>query len=71
MIVFHEDAFQYNGRKWTWLPRQIKSGDENNYRPISMIPVVAKVFDSVVHCQLYEYLEVKEALNTNLPGTHA
>ena len=37
-----------------------KSGDMrlvNNFRPVSVIPVLAKVFETVVHHQLYEYLE--------------
>ena len=31
--------------------------DVNNYRPISVLPIVAKVFERIVHKQLYEYLE--------------
>ena len=33
-----------------------KSGDRhmvNNYRPISVLPVIAKVFESMVHGQLH------------------
>ena len=40
-----------------------KSGDKHlvqNYRPISVIPVVAKAFETLVHKQLYNYL------NTNV-----
>lgn len=36
-----------------------KGGDKEkvkNYRPVSVIPVIAKVFESLVHCQLYQYL---------------
>ena len=28
-----------------------------NYRPISVLPIVAKVFEAIVHTQLYSYLE--------------
>ena len=36
-----------------------KRNDPTNYRPISVIPVVAKVFERVVYDQLYYYLTVK------------
>ena len=29
----------------------------NDYRPVSVIPVIAKVFESIVHHQLYGYFE--------------
>ena len=35
-----------------------KKDDEkvlNNYRPISLLPVLSKVFEKVVYCQLYDY----------------
>ena len=37
-----------------------KSGDKhsvNNYRPISVIPILAKVLESIVHDQVDEYLD--------------
>ena len=33
----------------------IKS-DHNNYRPISVIPVVSEIFEKIIYDQLYEYL---------------
>lgn len=33
-----------------------KRNDQTNYRPISVIPVVAKVFERVVYDKLYRYL---------------
>ena len=30
--------------------------DLNNYRPISIVPVVAKVFERIIYDQLYSYL---------------
>ena len=30
--------------------------DLNNYRPISVIPTVAKIFEKIIYDQLYQYL---------------
>ena len=32
---------------------------EGNYRPVSILPVVSKIFERIVHEQLYEYLDSK------------
>jgi hypothetical protein len=40
-----------------------KSGDivdMNNYRPISVLPILSKLFEKIVYAQIYEYL-----INTN------
>ena len=37
-----------------------KSGDRhevNNYRPVSALPFLAKILESIVHDQLFGYLE--------------
>ena len=42
-----------------------KSGERtsmDNYRPISVLPVISKVFERVVHNQLYDYLEANNML---------
>ena len=39
-----------------------KKDDPNNYRPISVIPVVAKIFEKLVHEQLYNYLNDNDLL---------
>ena len=44
-----------------------KSGDRhsvNNYRPISIVLILAKVLESIVHDQVYEYLESNNILKT-------
>ena len=48
-----------------------KSGDKhsvNNYRLISVIPIVAKVLESIVHDQVYEYLESNKILKKEQAG---
>lgn len=42
-----------------------KKGDSasiNNYRPISLLPVVSKVFERIIHTQLIEYLQSNHLL---------
>ena len=43
------------------LKKGIKS-DPNTYRPISVIPVVSKVFEKIVYNQLYHYLDSNKLL---------
>ena len=40
----------------------------SSYRPISLIPVLAKVLEYVIFNQLYEYLELNGFLNINQFG---
>ena len=42
--------------------------DLNNYRPISIIPVVAKVFERIVYDQLYEYLTDNNLISSHQSG---
>ena len=48
-----------------------KSKDKHlakNYRPVSVLPVLAKVFESIVHRQLYEYFDSNGFLNSAQSG---
>ena len=48
-----------------------KSGNKEqvkNYRPVSVIPVIAKVFESLVHHQLYQYMESNNLLSPAQSG---
>ena len=46
----------------TPLFKQGDRDDVNNYRPISVIPVVVKVFERISYKQLYVYLEEQDIL---------
>ena len=54
--------------KVTPLYKQGDRGDVNNYRPISVIPIVAKVFERILYEQLYAYLEEHDILCQNQSG---
>ena len=48
-----------------------KSGDKediNNYRPISVIPTLARVFERLIYNQIYDYLTVNYLLNPKQYG---
>ena len=40
----------------------------NNYRPISVIPVVAKVFERIIYDQLYNYLTTHKLISRHQSG---
>ena len=45
-----------------------EKSDLNNYRPISVIPVVSKVFEKTVYDQLYQYLNDNQLLSSCQSG---
>lgn len=45
-----------------------KTSDLNNYRPISIIPVIAKVFEKVIYDQLYKFLNDNKLLSNCQSG---
>ena len=42
--------------------------DVNNYRPISILSVSMKVFEKVVHNQVYDFLKESNILSENQSG---
>ena len=42
--------------------------DVNNYRSVSVLPIIAKVFERNVHKQLHEYLERNHILHPDQSG---
>ena len=54
-----------------WRPSLFKQGeasDLNNYRPISVISVIAKVFERIVYDQLYNFLSDEDIISTHQSG---
>ena len=45
-----------------------EKSDLNDYRPISVIPVVSKVFEKIVYDQLYQYLNDNQLLSSCQSG---
>ena len=48
--------------------KQGERADMNNYRPISVIPVVAKVFERIIYDQLYAYLSENNMIAAHQSG---
>ena len=51
-----------------------RKGDKNiisNYRPISLLPTISKVFECVIHKQLYNYFNNKNLLAEQQYGFRA
>ena len=48
--------------------KQGEHSELNNYRLISIIPVVAKVFERIVYNQFYEYLTENNLISCNQSG---
>ena len=42
--------------------------DVNNYRPISILPIAMKVFEKVVHYQVYDFLDSSKILSSSQSG---
>ena len=52
----------------TPIPKEGDPTNVNNYRPISVLPLMSKIFEKIVYKQLYNYLEQKEILSINQFG---
>ena len=57
-----------NGPSLTPLFKQVEASDLNNYRPISVISVIAKVFERIVYDQLYNFLSDEDIISTHQSG---
>ena len=45
--------------------------DRSSYRPISVLPVLTRVFEKLIHNQLYDYLDKNNHLFSNQSGLRA
>ena len=52
----------------TPLFKQGERSDLNNYQPISVIPVIAKVFERIMYDQLYSFLTKEDVISKQQPG---
>ena len=48
--------------------KQGERSDLNNYRPISVISVIAKVFERIVYDQLYSFLAKEDVISKQQSG---
>ena len=66
--IFKYNISQMNGRQaGTPIFKGGSKSNPGNYRPISIIPVIAKIFEKIIFDQLYEYLNTNDMLTANLP----
>ena len=63
--VFPDD---WKSAKVTPLSKEGSSSDMNNYRPISVIYVVAKIFERIIYDQIYAYLSEDDILSKSQSG---
>lgn len=54
----------------TPIPKTTTSHSISNFRPISVLPIIAKVFESLIHHQLYTYLTSNSLLTSCQSGFH-
>ena len=40
-----------------------KCDEASNYRPISVLPIISKIMERIVHDQLYKFIEENNILN--------
>ena len=40
----------------------------DNYRPISLLPTISRIFEMTIYCQLYEYIEHHHIINDSQYG---
>jgi len=52
----------------TPIPKEGDPTNVNNYRPISVLPLMSKIFEKVAYRQLYKYLEQNNILSENQFG---
>ena len=59
---------EWKSAKVTPLFKNGQRSDPNNYRPISVTPIVAKVFERIIYDQLYDYLTANNLISSCQSG---
>ena len=70
-LIFNTTGSYHEAWKSSKLVPVFKQGhraDLDNYRPISIIPVVGKVFERIIYDHLYAYLMANNLLSTHQSG---
>ncbi len=56
-------ASEWKYARVTPVPKRKNSEDVDNFRPVSVLLVVSKVLERIVHCQFYTYLQKHSILH--------
>jgi len=59
---------KWKAAKVTPIFKKGTKSDLNNYRPISVLPIVSKIFETIIFQQLYDYLNKYKLLNNYQSG---
>ena len=66
------ECFPNEWKKANIVPAYKKGNKQliNNYRPVSLLPICAKVFEKIIYNSLLEFLDTNKLLNNNQSGFH-
>ena len=69
--ISYRDGIVPDQMKVTNIVPLFKAGDRticNNYRPVSLTPIIAKVFESIIHENLVEHIENNYIIHSGQHG---
>ena len=52
----------------TPVPKKEEEALLESYRPVSVLPIIAKIFEAMAHTQLYSYIEINSLLHAAQSG---
>ena len=67
-IVSGQPPAEWKEANVTPVPKSPSAKLPSNFRPVSVIPVIAKVYESLIYKQLYSYLTTNSLLHPNQSG---
>ena len=64
------ECFPNEWKKANIVPAYKKGNKQliNNYRPVSLLPISAKIFEKIIYNSLLEFLDTNKLLNNNQSG---